>query len=270
MSHPSKPNLFSRGNWVQETQFHPHDCRGVLDAILEKIRLKKPAERAFLVLDLDSTLYEVGPRTHKIILEWLTHHPQLPQQIHHALQKLQTGSVGYSIADNFRLVGLNPDETELQPLVERLKEFWWERFFTSAYLPHDRPYPGTVDFVNYAFSLGAEICYLTGREEKTMRPGTEANLRRDKFPWDSPRTCLLMRRPPHTTDVAHKSAAAEWIQTQGTVIASFENEPANLVRLQQLIPQAMHVFCETVCSELPAEKSSGLYRIKSFRDFTRR
>lgn len=249
---------------MEVTEFHPEDCSSVLDMVLRKIEAA-PADRPrLLVLDLDSTLYEVGPRTLAIIAEWLAAHPNVPSEVRQGLAQLERGNMGYSIQDCFRIVALDPDSEPLKDLVLHLRDFWWARFFTSSYLEHDKPYSGTVDFVKRAHTLGAEICYLTGREEKTMRPGTEKNLLRDGFPWGDARTHLLMRKPPHKTDVEHKEAAAHWLNARGNVIASFENEPANLVRLSQLMPGAMHIYCETVCSESPAPQSRGLFRIKGF------
>jgi hypothetical protein len=48
------------------------------------------------------------------------------------------------------------------------------------------------------------------------------------------------------------------------VVASFENEPANLLAMQEVLPDAMHVFMATVCSDRPALPGRDLYRIRSF------
>ena len=136
--------------------------------------------------------------------------------------------------------------------------------FSSRYLAYDRPYPGAVAFVRGLYDLGAEIAYLTGRDEPGMGEGTRSVLLRDGFPWAVERTHLLMKEAAHLPDLDHKKEAAHYIRRHGTLIASFENEPPNLVALRDLFPDAMHVFVDTVCSDHPAPAADGLYLIRGF------
>ena len=63
-----------------------------------------------------------------------------------------------------------------------------------------------------------------------------------------------------------KANAARAIHKQGPVLASFENEPKNLVALHgALFPEAMHVFSSRrFCSDNPAEPREGLYKVRGF------
>ncbi|MEK6580329.1 MAG: HAD family hydrolase [Bdellovibrionota bacterium] len=254
--------LFARDDWKKRSHFHELSEAEVLKQVSERIgRHQKPV----VLLDLDSTLYEVGPRTHAILTEWLSHsdsnkHPEVRER----LKKLEEQHVGFSLRDTFGAIGLSQDD----PLVERAmieaKDFWSNRFFTSGYLSYDRAYPGASQFVNKIYNLGAHLVYLTGRDLPNMGHGTESNLIRDGFPWKVERTHLLLKPHRSMSDLEHKKSAADFVRRTGNLVASFENEPLNLVALGDLFPDAMHVFVETVCSDHPANPGKNLYRIRGF------
>jgi hypothetical protein len=174
--------------------------------------------------------------------------------------------VGYSLADTFDAMGLSLEDPEVKEAQQTAKKYWARRFFTNEYLKHDRVYPGAPEFVRELHELGAEIVYLTGRDEPGMGIGTRANLLRDGFPWETERTHLLLKKAFELDDVEHKQGAAEYIRRHGTLVASFENEPLNLVALYELFPEAMHVFVETISSDRPAMPCKGLYRIRGFNN----
>jgi hypothetical protein len=218
-----------------------------------------------VLLDLDSTLYEVEPRSERILAEWResSESAQFPH-VRQRLAELSRQHLGYSIQDTFTALGLSIELEEIRGAWASAKAFWRERFFTNEYLRYDLPYDGAAAFTRELHSLGAEIVYLTGRDEPGMGEGTRANLIRDGFAWGAPSIHLLLKPRFEMDDLAHKMAAADYIRSHGTLVASFENEPPNLVALYELFPEAMHVFVETICSDRPARPSRGLYRIQSF------
>ena len=112
--------------------------------------------------------------------------------------------------------------------------------------------------------MGAEVVYLTGRDEPGMGIGTRGRLLEDRFPLDVPRTHLLLKKSFELDDLEHKSKASDYVKRLGNLVASFENEPPNLIALSDIFPAAMHVFVDTVYSERPALPRSGLYRITGF------
>ncbi|MFM8269769.1 MAG: HAD family acid phosphatase, partial [Pseudomonadota bacterium] len=222
----------SRKQWQESTHFHPLSDREVLELVSEKISRFKSIQRPLVLLDLDSTLYEVGPRTLKIIQEWIpTYSNRLPVELKSALENLVPEQVGYSLKDTFANLGFPVVTQELEILTADLKTFWWDRFFSSEYLSHDRPYAGAVNYANHLYDLGAELCYLTGRSERLMRKGTETNLIRDGFPFESKGTQLLMRQKDDWSDAHHKAHQVTALSGKGFFVASFENEPVNLVTL---------------------------------------
>lgn len=270
MAHPPPPQQFARKLWQENSHFHPQTEKEVLDLISQKIQEHSESQEPLVLLDLDSTLYEVGPRTVAIVQEWLTTSPSIPPELHRALSKLQSSQLGYSVKDTLSNLGFPLVNKAMEQIAMDLKSFWWDRFFSSHYMLHDRPYPGTVEYVKHLHGLGAKLCYLTGRDESKMRPGTEANLIRDGFPFNGKSTQLLMRQNPKATDAEHKANQANLLNSHQSVVASFENEPVNLVTLSKILPQTMHIYVDTVCSEALAEPGRNLYYIRGFSSFLRR
>lgn len=237
-------------------------------ARVEKLKARAGDRRQahpLVLLDLDSTLYEVGPRTYQILREWTdaTESREFAS-VRDAILKAEPWHVGYSVRDTLEALEVDTDSPSVIPALEILKRFWAKRFFTSEYLKYDHAYPGAAQFTRKLHELGAEIVYLTGRDEPGMGDGTREMLTRDGFPWDTARTHLLLKQAPHLPDLAHKTDAALFVRSQGALVASFENEPPNLVALAALFPDAMHVFVDTICSDHPAPAAQGLYRIKGF------
>lgn len=258
--------MFIRNDWKQASQFHDLTEQEVLREVARRVTASRAAHQLPVVLlDLDSTLYEVGPRTHRILQEWLEtpESSQFPG-VRSDLIRLDQEHVGYSLKDTFAALGMSASEGEVHEAISVIKKFWQDRFFSSAYLAYDRAYPGAVEFVRDIHEMGALVVYLTGRDEPGMGDGTRAMLLRDGFPWETDRTHLLLKAAYGLPDLEHKVAAADFIRRHGELVASFENEPANLVAIYAQFPDAMHVFVETVSSDHAAPAATGLYRIRGF------
>jgi hypothetical protein len=263
------PNKPLKTPWSSTSRFHELSDIEVLkhvSARVGELKKKSPQERPLVLLDMDSTLYEVGPRTFQILREWMdAAESQVFSAARAALQKMRLSDVGYSVRETFGTLGLDMQKPEARAAWESAKAFWGPRFFTSEYLRYDVPYPGAADFTRELYGLGAEIVYLTGRDEPGMGEGTRKNLLRDGFPWEVERTHLLLKASTAIPDLDHKKGAAAYIQKTGRLVASFENEPRNLLALQSLFPEAMHVFVDTVHSDEKVEPGSELYRIAGFQ-----
>ncbi len=254
----------ARKAWIDASRFHAHDDAQVLREVAERVRAAR-GNNPLILLDLDSTLYEVGHRTLQIIREWTrTDEAREFSKVVERLGGATIHQVGYSIKDTFSAVGLSTAEPETLEARDRVKAFWQDRFFTNEYLKYDHAYPGAARFARELHDLGAELIYLTGRDEPGMGKGTRENLIRDGFPWDLERTHLLLKPTFEEDDLTHKQNAAAYIRKHGTLIASFENEPLNLIALYELFPDAMHVFVETICSDREAAPGDGLYRLTKF------
>ncbi len=265
MTRVSDEKLLARQAWIEASRFHDLSEGAVLREVAERVS-QYSAERPVVLLDLDSTLYEVGSRTHQILKEWsAVHRGGSFEAVRAVLDRIQGSQVGYSLRDTFLSAGLELASAEVLRAWESVKEFWNHRFFTSEYLKYDHAYPGAAEFAHELYRLGAEMIYLTGRDEPNMGAGTRSRLKQDGFPWEIDRTHLLLKAAPHLDDLFHKKEAATFVRKKGRLIASFENEPKNLAALHELFPDAMHVFVDTVYSDHPTEPRDGLYRIKAFR-----
>src|SRR3954470_22881758 len=166
---PNGEPLLVRMEWVSASQFHPSGQKEVLREVSNRVQALRARSapgtgHPLVVLDLDSTLYEVAPRTHAIVREWAQSEESKPfTEIRVRLLELAESDMGYSLRDTFRTAGFSLDEPHAFRAWEAAKKFWVQRFFRSAYLKHDRPYPGAARFAVEMHRLGAELIYLTGR-----------------------------------------------------------------------------------------------------------
>jgi len=259
--------LFSRNDWIINSSFHPLSTREVLQKVEEIVgaHVQGPNRntKPIVLFDLDSTLYEVGYRTLAIIEDW-NKAPKARLSIQEDLNRLKLEHIGYSLYDLARNLGLEPAHPEIKNALDEIKPFWWERFFSNEFLPYDKPYPGAIEFAQRLFQLGAHIIYLTGREEQKMLSMTIHNLKRDDFPWCDKNTTLLMKPSAQISDVAHKQSVKHKVVQVGALLASFENEPVNIVALSKIFPESMHIFMDSVYSDHPSEPGNLLYKINSF------
>ncbi len=261
-----------RGHWIAASQFHDLTEAEVLREVSKRVaetKARAGAQRQshpLVLFDLDSTLYEVGPRTHQILREWLdsSESAEFPR-VREELRGLENQHVGYSLKDTFEALGLDLERADVSDGIASAKKFWLARFFSDDYLKYDHAYPGAAHFVREVHRLGAEIVYLTGRDEPGMGRGTRDALLRDGFPRGCERTHLLLKAAFGLPDLEHKQSACNYVREHGSLIASFENEPVNLVAIYEIFPEAMHVLVETVSSEHAALPVQGLYRIRGFQ-----
>jgi len=257
----------SRREWIDSCEFLPLSNVEVLRRVHSAIRHDfEKKHQPVLLLDLDSTLYHVESRSHQILKEWLADAESRKfGPLRDRISEIDSEHLGYSMLDTFTKFGLSVMDPNVQAALHSLQKFWGQRFFTNEYLAYDRAYEGAPEFVREAHGLGAEIVYLTGRDEPGMGKGTRARLLADRFAFEVPRTRLLLKRTFEQDDLDHKSYAAEEVRHLGNLVASFENEAPNLIALSDIFPESMHVFVDTVMSDRPALPKTGLYRITGFR-----
>jgi hypothetical protein len=188
----------------------------VLKTVLQRIE-QNPG--AAVVFDLDSTLFDNGPRTLRIMLEWAQQRqPHLAAEI----ASLPRHRIAYSLAQNAERIP-SWDESMLKDL----QDFWFA-------------------FVRRCLAAGAQVIYLTGRDVPGMWSGTCQSLRAWGFPVGVPGVSLVLKPDFETDDSLFKGEAIEQINahTDG-VIASFENEAKNLVVMKRSWPDAEHILLDT-------------------------
>jgi hypothetical protein len=252
--------MFIRKDWISNSQFHPHSSKEVLQEVIGRTqKLLDEKKLPVIIFDLDSTLFHVSPRSFEILREWAQ------STAVSILPDLAVEDMGYSIEDVWVKRGLSIESGDAFKHLKEAKSYWRQRFFSNDYIHHDLPHEGAVDFVNKLYTMGAKIVYLTGRDVPLMAFGTVDHLRRCGFPVEVERTRLILKPKRHIDDLVFKAGVCESAKEWGEVVASFENEPKNLVAMQEALgPKVMHIFFESVSSDHAAPAAKDVFRIVDF------
>ena len=260
--------MFIRQDWVKKTEFHPHSTAQVLDEVVKRCQdVLSKKELPIVVFDLDSTLFDVSKRSYEILRDWLAHPESRSfEETVKALEGVQPTDMRYSLQDLWEIKKIPHDQEPYAHHFSKAKNFWRKRFFGNDYLIHDQPTQGAVSFVRQLHEMGVKIVYLTGRDVPLMSFGTFDQLKTHGLPIEIERTRLILKPKRHIDDLDFKAQAAKTIMEWGHVVASFENEPKNLIAMAAAFsPDTMSVFIESVSSDHPAPPGKQIYRIHSFQ-----
>lgn len=211
--------------------------------------------RTLAVFDLDSTLFNVSTRTQKILHEFA--------ELHNLedLKKTEVLLTDWGIKEAVIRQGYHL-ETHSE-ILEQLREFWFERFFSNSYLHYDVPYQGAIEFVLDLAATKTDIMYLTGRDQQRMGIGTKEVLLKWGFPVDDEKLFLK----PHRSmdDELYKK---EWFEnldrSQYEKIYFFENEPVNVNAILEHCPDVDVIFLDTTHARKQTV-TADVHRIKNFR-----
>lgn len=211
----------------------PHH-KPLLEQILSEIQqFTQRGQPSLVVFDLDSTLFDVGPRLEKILIEFAEvpdHQRRFPEQVKH-FKNVKIERRDWGIKNTLIRAGLDGHHPEFQDAV---RDFWREKFFSNEYLRYDKPYPGAVKYVQALAGAGAEVIYLTGRDVHRMGKGSAEVLHHWKFPLDEQKYSLVLKPHRSMDDGLFKR---DWFTAMPLgryeKIWFFENEPVNvnLVRM---------------------------------------
>lgn len=230
--------------------------KALLDALLDAVA-KTPD--AIVVFDLDDTLFSTSDRHMRILAEFASAIETQDARAAGVLRAIAREKLRYSIADTAKDHGLE------EKLAKDLRDFWFARFFKNPYLLEDTIIPGGPEFAAEVIKRGGRSFYMTGRDEG-MREGTEASLLRHGFPEPDGKSATLVLKPRFDTpDFAFKNEALHKVGEMGTVVGSFENEPAHVNLFVERFPKAVHFLLETKHSGKPVTLHAAVHRIKDFR-----
>ncbi len=197
------------------------------------------------VFDLDSTLFNVSPRTQQIVHEFCEQH-QIPE-----LKQVQVQPHHWGLKESLMDSGihLNMQDPVQLKLFEQLRDFWKEKFFSNEYLQYDTPYLGAVDFVQTLVENNIPIHYLTGRDVHRMGRGTKEVLLKWGFPILSEKDLHLK---PHK-DMDDRLFKMEWAlnlkkNNPHSMIYFFENEPVNINAIAEQAPDIEIIYLDTTHS----------------------
>lgn len=197
------------------------------------------------VFDLDSTLFCVSPRSEAILRD-LAREPWFVEKFPQAAPILSTVKVDpseYGIKAALMRTNLNPTPE----LVETVKKYWREKFFSNSHMRHDLVYPGAQQFVKRIHDAGADLYYLTGRNETLMREGTHHNLKQESFP-DIPSERVMMKPSDHDSDENFKEMRLREMSSRYECIWFFENEPVIIHQVRKALPEVRIVFIDSTHS----------------------
>ena len=208
------------------------------------------------VFDLDGCLFDTRPRQVHILREYAS------RTACWALYQVRPEHfVDWNLDHTLRNAGV--DEALIDELRKPLGRFWWDRFFDGDYLVHDLAMPGAVQLVRGVHEAGLHCVYLTGRHTP-MRAGTERALRRHGFPYDDPRSHLVVKRHIDDDDTAYKANALEALDQRGTIVLFLDNEPSNVNVFADRHPEALVVWLMTDHSPRPVRAYGNLPRLFGF------
>jgi len=260
--------MFIRDEWIQNTKFFQDSNEEVLRKVVDRVKTVLEAKKLpIVVFDLDSTLFDVSKRSYEILREWLAHpDTQGFTDTQDVLKGLEPTDLKYSLEELWEEKKIPHAKAPFDHHFKHAKQFWRKRFFGHEYLKHDQPMNGAIDFVRNLHEMGAKIVYLTGRDVPMMAFGTFDQLKLHGLPIEMERTRLILKPKRHLDDIDYKSAAAKTISEWGEVVATFENEPKNLIAMSKAFgPEVMNIFFHSVSSDHPVPGGTGLYRIREYK-----
>ena len=226
----------------------------ILRGALEALRPGRPAA----AFDLDSTLLLNHLRQARIVREY--------GQAHGDARLARCGPeaiVSWDLRDSARLCGLPAGEAEA--VYPALKEFWRERFFTSAYCREDLPVAGARDFLARVLERGGELLYITGRHQE-MGEGTIESFRNAGFPVpDGGRVQLWLKPRLADDDDRWKEICHDRLLSMRGIACAFDNEPTHVNAYKRSFPDAVVVHLDTDHSRRPVEVLPSIPSIADFR-----
>ena len=211
-----------------------HPLRAIVDAVATR-----RAERPVLIFDLDGTLYDNRPRTLRIAHAFAASLGDGYARDAQIILGLSAQQLMYRLDDTLRAHGVSED------VVKLASRRWFERFFTDAACADDVPVRGAAPFVQRCFHRGATVVYLTGRDIPGMLVGTVRTLRDDGFPIGQPRVELVLKPTFEEDDTGFKRRMLDPMNELGTIVATFENEPANANLFHHRWPESHAVLLDT-------------------------
>ncbi len=232
-----------------------NERRVSINEIIDEILAEASENRRPLVIfDLDSTLYNVSLRTQAIVDAFVRDAEmrlRFAKEIEF-LSALKISPRDWGIRQALERAGIQSSEE----FRRTIRDFWRTRFFSSEFLHADRPYPGSREGVARLHSAGAEILYLTGRDERNMKSGTIESLIKWGFPLrivdGNPANLIMKPVKGSIEDEDFKEVEIQKIAKKfhdlNSEIWFFENEPLIIERVRRATPFVRIVWADTTHS----------------------
>lgn len=236
--------------------------RKKLDALVEQT--SKPV----FIFDLDGTLFDVIYRTMEIMKRF-TAQSDIRERFAEQLgivEKLRHQDFLYSLEQTLNSIGIDRYSEHAAHFLHAAETFWFKHFFTDELVLADQPYAGAAECVKHYHKQGAQIVYLSGRDVPNMSRGTIECLERHGFPHTGHGVTICLKPAYGQDDLLFKKQSLETIAQLGTVVATFDNEPANVQMFIDHYPKGLHFHFNTQYARKLELKGAGLNVIKSFTE----
>lgn len=258
--------------WIESSKFEPHSQKEVLDSIVAQVRQESLArirgggKPVKVIFDLDSTIFDVKPRSLRILKEFAqtARAREISPEIAEWSLRLPGFKLLYTMEESARANQIPGDEPKAREYLKEAFKYWLARFFTHQYVTMDHPTPGAVDYVNRVVDAGGKAVYLTGRDWPGMGRGTVAMLEHWGFPVHPAVSDMILKPYAGLDDVDFKDGALRDLRIDSNAVALFDNEPANFHVFEKNFPEAWLVFFHSNCSTKDARTVNKIYRIESF------
>lgn len=258
--------------WIDSSTFEASSQAEVLGGVLAKVkeevalRIKNGGQPVKVIFDLDSTIFDVKPRSLRILKEYAqtAEAKALNPSLAEWSLGLNAHKLLYTLEESARANDVPGSDEELRTYFKAAFAYWRDRFFTHAYLTVDQPTPGAVEFAHRVVDLGATAVYLTGRDWPGMGKGTRSMLEYCGFPMDPNHSELIMKPNAGLDDSEFKDDALRELRATSNAVALFDNEPANFHVFEKNFPDAYLVFYHSNCSSKEARTVKRLYKIENF------
>lgn len=230
----------------------------ILNKIKDLAIVKKT--HPLVVFDLDSTLFDLTLRLEKSLID-IASEPLIQEKFPNVIpyfKNIKIEKQDWGFVEVLQRAGVDHDHFEL---FKTVRLFWVEKFFSNEYIHYDKPYEGSMDFVQKVDQLKVPIVYLTGRDYKRMELGTREVLKKWNFPLDDKNSRLVMKPDRGMDDAIFKRDwIQEHIQKTKTSMFLFENEPVNINIVAKTFPDVELVFFDSTHSrkETAAEEIATL------------
>ena len=203
-----------------------------------------------VLFDIDSTLMDTSPRNTAIVEAAYSAVPGLAEWRH----KLVLERKDWGILEPLKRAGIDDKK-----LFRQVEDFWKDRFFTDEWLDHDRPYPGVAALLNGLKSQGFVLAYLTGRHADGMEKGTRKSFLDHGLP-AGPDEVFFFKPTFEMGDKEFKASVLKPVADLGTLVASVDNEPANVNLFRLGFPEARAIWIDTLTSPNPEPLLEGIDR----------
>lgn len=235
----------------------------LLQSLIAKI---EAAQKPVAIFDLDGTVFDVVYRTMEILKRFLAQteiRSRFPEQVA-TCEKIRHQDHHYTLQATLAAVGLDPYLENNAQFMHLAENFWFRHFFKDELLLFDVAYPGAQACVTDFHKRGVHIVYLSGRDIPNMSKGTIESLEKGGFPCHGHNVTLFLKPAFGQDDLLFKKQAIETIKQTGEIIATFDNEPANVEMFLKAFPKALHFHHNTHFARAVELKGENLHVVKDF------